>query len=655
MPGAYTHTARVSNAILTASQYNSDHQNHIDHMEPAYFDDYSSSLSQMRNQTDPGEVGSESQAATLAGEIERLRYAIWDAKRRYDPSLTYWYQTPGVGSLPYINVRHYGAVGNDTTDDTTAFTSALAALPSTGGTLFVPPGTYKLTGLLTLSTANTTILGSGAKLHWTAFGSSAHGSLGAGTSGIRITANNCTLRGLILYGPTVGAYVANQSLVVAVGTSRVAPLTRLTVDGCELYDVGSYGILTQFVNDITLTGNYLHNLGYAGTFLLSPVGAYVAGNHVKTISPGTVGNMYGLAFSHDSTNYNLDANAGTRVAANPFAADVQCHGNVVEDVNWEGISFHAGYSCSIVGNSVYGCKAGIAIPNSSGAALAYAGGDNRVVGNLVDANNRDGTSSGRANTAIGININGGSSVSSSHCTVSDNVVIGFGVPSNADSGAITAVYAAECTISNNVIVSWGGNAILLNNASNSMHVTGNLISALANGADTVARAVSCQSASSARLVITGNSLIAGGGTAARMGLDVPSVTTRPYVSGNNFIAATVAQVQLPSTGFTLGTDFPNRFQSVDEATPSLAGKATPGVPCVIDLAPTGPLTITNITNAFPNQIVVLVVTTSQTVTFTRANAALNGSANWAGDLNDSLTLIKVGALWTEMSRSGNNG
>ena len=54
-------------------------------------DDYSASVAQMQSQTDPGESGSESQPTTLAGELERLRFALADAK-----GTTHWYETPGT-------------------------------------------------------------------------------------------------------------------------------------------------------------------------------------------------------------------------------------------------------------------------------------------------------------------------------------------------------------------------------------------------------------------------------------------------------------------------------------------------------------------------------------------------------------------------------
>jgi len=42
-----------------------------------------------------------------------------------------------------VNVLDYGAVGNDSTDCTTAFRNAYLALPAGGGTILVPPGIYR--------------------------------------------------------------------------------------------------------------------------------------------------------------------------------------------------------------------------------------------------------------------------------------------------------------------------------------------------------------------------------------------------------------------------------------------------------------------------------------------------------------------------------
>lgn len=63
------------------------------------------------------------------------------AKAGTDPTRVYTPPTRKRGPR-VINVRNYGAVGNGSRDDTTAFQRALAALPASGGTVYVPPGRY---------------------------------------------------------------------------------------------------------------------------------------------------------------------------------------------------------------------------------------------------------------------------------------------------------------------------------------------------------------------------------------------------------------------------------------------------------------------------------------------------------------------------------
>lgn len=88
MAGLYTHITRATGTILTAAIYNADHQNHIDNDIPAMMDDYSVNLAQMQAQVDPGELGTENLATSLAGEIERFRFALKELK-----GTTYWYES----------------------------------------------------------------------------------------------------------------------------------------------------------------------------------------------------------------------------------------------------------------------------------------------------------------------------------------------------------------------------------------------------------------------------------------------------------------------------------------------------------------------------------------------------------------------------------
>ncbi|WP_296617008.1 glycosyl hydrolase family 28-related protein [Sphingomonas sp.] len=60
-----------------------------------------------------------------------------------------------------ISVLTYGAVGNGVTDDTTAIRNAITAAGATGGIVSFPAGTYKISGTLTISSANVMLIGEG--------------------------------------------------------------------------------------------------------------------------------------------------------------------------------------------------------------------------------------------------------------------------------------------------------------------------------------------------------------------------------------------------------------------------------------------------------------------------------------------------------------
>ena len=49
-----------------------------------------------------------------------------------------------------VNVLDYGAAGDDVADDTTAIQAAIDAVPSGGGTVFFPPGMYKISAAISI-------------------------------------------------------------------------------------------------------------------------------------------------------------------------------------------------------------------------------------------------------------------------------------------------------------------------------------------------------------------------------------------------------------------------------------------------------------------------------------------------------------------------
>jgi hypothetical protein len=101
--------------------------------------------------------------------------------------------------LGYYSVTSYGAVGDGTTNDTAAVQAAIDAVPSTGGVVWFPAGTYKLvTSALTLK-SNLTLLGAGKLASIIKQTTTTVSAL----AGVDVT--NLTIRDLQLQGPTTGS------------------------------------------------------------------------------------------------------------------------------------------------------------------------------------------------------------------------------------------------------------------------------------------------------------------------------------------------------------------------------------------------------------------------------------------------------------------
>lgn len=67
-----------------------------------------------------------------------------------------WYREITDGSL---QVKWFGAKGDGSTDDTTPFQHAIAAVSASGGVIFVPAGTFLITSTLTISASNVRLIG----------------------------------------------------------------------------------------------------------------------------------------------------------------------------------------------------------------------------------------------------------------------------------------------------------------------------------------------------------------------------------------------------------------------------------------------------------------------------------------------------------------
>jgi len=152
-PNAYKLTLKTSAGVDLWTVDN------ISSLAPTVLGDYSATVAQMKLKTDPGELGTESLATALSGELERLRWGMLDTKQALDPRLTQWYQTPA--RLGFLNVAGYATGGTGTSGDPwTGWAAAIDWTVSNQDIVF-PAGHYTATAPIIISGLRVHVHGAG--------------------------------------------------------------------------------------------------------------------------------------------------------------------------------------------------------------------------------------------------------------------------------------------------------------------------------------------------------------------------------------------------------------------------------------------------------------------------------------------------------------
>jgi hypothetical protein len=333
-----------------------------------------------------------------------------------------------------LNVKDYGAVGDGTTDDTSAFTSAFAAA-SSGAVVWVPKGTYT-TNNLTMP-AGVHVDGRGKiQLRPQASGSPIVMVLNDGASVRNISidfgsGHTNTGSALKLFsnttvsGCTIYTGVGGNGIAVVDGTSGT-PLTNITIHQNRF--VGVTGsrvavVVNNYAQGVKVTDNYIKDtvggINCVGSASQALSDFVVSRNVIKVATPG--GNSIPIEIQRGNrvTVSNNLVDGGTHGLSVGSCDNLTCTGNVVRGQTSYGIECgtgsHQTYSSntladnfcgfnftgsvptrniSISNNIIRRCNGtpngdGIRMANSTASGVTYT--NVSIVGNVFDEMLGDGT------------------------------------------------------------------------------------------------------------------------------------------------------------------------------------------------------------------------------------------------------------------------
>jgi hypothetical protein len=298
------------------------------------------------------------------------------ATERFDSSLVTFVQS-GLGAVTrtaqakmrdIVSVKDFGAVGDGVADDTVAIQAAAAAISATGGTLYIPKGTYFITGFFNISGSNVRITGDG-------MGASVI-KVGAWVDGIRVSdgypspnsvLENITIENLTIDGNRAG-YVNGPNDTYGNGVN-INACDYVTIRNVQVKDAAEQSIVSTYwqvpagniqqsvVIDSCVVINAPQNriaIGVEGRGR----SAKITNNTVEFSNNGVVGIYLGHAVGSGTDN-------GYCVVSN----------NVVNGsgVNTVGVRVEDNmYNITIANNVISGCDISIRCSSNAQSTFAYS-------------------------------------------------------------------------------------------------------------------------------------------------------------------------------------------------------------------------------------------------------------------------------------------
>lgn len=183
-----------------------------------------------------------------------------------------------------ISVKDHGAAGDGTTDDTSAINAAVTSLGGNGGTVYFPPGTYRLNNSnpITLP-ANTSLVGASPEASTILIGSSNTAGAAVNVTGDYAQVSNLTIRG------TSSTVSSNPT---AFGVQSVNN-QFLKIENVIFRFVNNYAVKAW--GDTVDTGTGGTTL-HGGVILNSSIVSCAGGVYLKTTNGGSISSVWPANF-----------------------------------------------------------------------------------------------------------------------------------------------------------------------------------------------------------------------------------------------------------------------------------------------------------------------------------------------------------------------
>ena len=243
----------------------------------------------------------------------------------------------------FVSVKDFGAVGDGVADDTAAIQAAINAVSSNQKIVF-PPGTYKITSGLTLSTDYVALVGHGLENAPTIKCTTASVNI------LTINAGACSIERLKFYGDG-GLYGASATVNGIVANGTVADDLDLVVEDCSFVFLNK--IIQQNGRNLDCARNVFSNC-LSGIIIADTVTDYrglsLYANRFHSIGGAT-----------SAWCINIDATKNF--------SEFNCIGNYFDDCN--GVLTGFASATNFVGNSILRNYAGIELNVSTHAVSAF--------------------------------------------------------------------------------------------------------------------------------------------------------------------------------------------------------------------------------------------------------------------------------------------